>query len=330
ASDVYKRQVVFIVVPLATFAAVGLALFSGPGTGGLAETASASFLCGGPIASQILTMSKRWQHILIACFTTAIAIIFIISLWHTPSILITFLSLVLMAWAGTGIIRSWLQRAIQQHEKLLAELNLAVQASMVANERESQRRYSARQLHDTVLSTLTMLAHSGKGIDPDALRAQAASDAEFLVHLRQGQNPRPHTSVEYLLEPIPETELSQTLESIRSRFQGSGLAVNWMGDGKILLPRERVDTLISAITECLENVRRHSGSAQAYVTISVENDLVRAIISDQGVGFDQHKVSEGLGLKESVIARMQELGGNARIFSEPGIGTTVILETPAV
>ena len=39
-------------------------------------------------------------------------------------------------------------------------------------------------------------------------------------------------------------------------------------------------------------------------------------------------VSERLGIKESVVARLAELGGSARLFSSPGAGTTVLLEVP--
>ena len=35
-----------------------------------------------------------------------------------------------------------------------------------------------------------------------------------------------------------------------------------------------------------------------------------------------------LGVAESVIARLRDVGGNARLFSTPGAGTTVILEVP--
>ena len=35
-----------------------------------------------------------------------------------------------------------------------------------------------------------------------------------------------------------------------------------------------------------------------------------------------------LGFTESVVARLRDVGGNARLFSAPGSGTTVVLEVP--
>jgi signal transduction histidine kinase len=47
------------------------------------------------------------------------------------------------------------------------------------------------------------------------------------------------------------------------------------------------------------------------------------------VGFVLDDVdSASLGFKESVVARLKEVGGQARLFSTPGSGTTVVLEVP--
>lgn len=324
----HPRAWSFIAILCATVLVTVLGLTSSHGTGSIAEIASVSFFAAGPLGGLNLARRSPWAKWAVVATMVTIGVVYCVTLWGFPQQLTLYLSLLGMAWIGTGIIRRWLLHAIMEHEGMLADLEVSIQAGLELTEREAQRRFSARQLHDTVLSTLTMLAHSGKGIDPDALRAQANSDAEFLTTLRNGYLPHPQTSHNYLLEPMPEPELSQTLENVRSRFQSSGLEVIWRGDGKLLLPRNQVDTLIAAISECLENVRRHSQSTSAFVTVSVEETLVRVIIADQGIGFDQHRVTSGLGLKQSVIARIEEIGGNVKIFSEPGVGTTVILEAP--
>ena len=318
----------FAAVLIATLAVTVIGLASSHESSSIAEIATVSFFAAGPLSGVNLLRRAPWKKWVTVGTMVLVGVCYLIFLWSLPQQLLLYLPLVVMGWIGSGIIRRWLRRAVDQHEGMLAELESSVQTGLESNEREAQRRFSARQLHDTVLSTLTMLAHSGKGIDPDALRAQAASDAQFLATLRSGHLPQLRTSHNYMLEPIPEPELSQTLESVRSRFQHSGLEVIWMGDGKLLLPRNQVDTLIAAISECLENVRRHSQSSSAFVTVAVEETLVRVIITDQGVGFDQRNVHGGLGLKQSVIARIEEIGGNVKIFSEPGVGTTVILEAP--
>jgi signal transduction histidine kinase len=218
-----------------------------------------------------------------------------------------------------------------QVAKRIASIGRAHRAERQASELEAQRRQSARLLHDTVLATLTLLAHSGVGVTPEALREQAAEDARLLRQLRLGSTPTPQASGSYQLEPggEPEPVLGRTLESVKQRFGRMGLKVNWHGTGQVLLPSEVLDAFLLALAECLENVRRHSGVTEAHVTITDDATTVRAMVTDAGVGFELTDIDEArLGFAESVVARLRDVGGNARLFSAPGAGTTVVLEVP--
>jgi signal transduction histidine kinase len=108
-----------------------------------------------------------------------------------------------------------------------------------------------------------------------------------------------------------------------------GLEVSWHGTGQVLLPSEVLDAFLLALAECLENVRRHSGVTDAHVTITDDETTVRAMVTDAGVGFNLSDVDAArMGLKESVMGRLNEVGGRARLFSSAGAGTTVVLEVP--
>jgi signal transduction histidine kinase len=90
-----------------------------------------------------------------------------------------------------------------------------------------------------------------------------------------------------------------------------------------------LDAFLLSLSECLENVRRHAEVGSADVTITEDDQTVRAMVTDSGVGFDLQSVDVGrLGLAESVIARINDVGGKVRLFSSPGSGTTVVLEVP--
>ena len=74
---------------------------------------------------------------------------------------------------------------------------------------------------------------------------------------------------------------------------------------------------------------RHAGVEEADVTITESDDIVRAVVTDAGVGFSPESIpSDRLGFRESVVARLGNVGGSARVFSTPGAGTTVMLEVP--
>ena len=236
---------------------------------------------------------------------------------------------VLIGWILTALAGYWLAASVPRASRRIYSIGKAHRAERQASETEAQRRQSARLLHDTVLATLTLLAHSGVGVAPAALQQQAGDDARLLRQLRLGATPTPQSSGSYNLEPVEETVLGTTLESVKQRFGRIGLEVTWHGTGQVLLPSDVLDAFLLALAECLENVRRHSGVTQADVTITDDATTVRAMVTDSGIGFDFAGIDEDkLGFKESVVARLREVGGNARLFSSQGSGTTVVLEVP--
>ncbi len=238
-----------------------------------------------------------------------------------------------LGWVLPALVAIWISAGVPQVAKRINSIGRAHRAERQASELEAQRRQGARLLHDTVLATLTLLAHSGVGVSPEALRQQAGDDARLLRQLRMGGNPTP-TAENVGTETSPvqvvdETVLGTTLESVKQRFGRMGLEVSWHGTGQVLLPSQTLDAFLLALAECLENVRRHSGVTQAHVTITDDDTKVRALVTDAGVGFNIADIDEAkLGFTESVVARLRDVGGNARLFSAPGSGTTVVLEVP--
>jgi len=243
--------------------------------------------------------------------------------WLPPALL------TLLGWAAVNVIGYLLVSSIPTVLRQVSDIGAAQRAERHASELEAQRRHSARLLHDTVLATLTLLAHSGIGVSGEALRSQARNDAHLLRQLRLGEPLLALPDAGYTPELVEESTLGTTLERVRERFERLSLDVQWHGATRIALPQPALDAFLYAISECLENVRRHAGVGSAHVTITDDTTTVRAMITDAGRGFDPDLVdAERLGLQESVIARMQEIGGSARVFSAPGAGTTVLLEAP--
>ena len=231
-------------------------------------------------------------------------------------------------WAACIALSTWMNRAIAHAVERIDEVGRAHEAERLASELEAQQRQDARVLHDTVLATLSLLAHSGVGVGPSALRQQAGDDARLLRQLRLGA-PLDAGSTAIFSPESDDDVLSTTFESVRQRFARMGLDVNWHGAGQLVLPRETLDALLGALGECLENVRRHSGVNEADVTVTDDDRTVRAMVTDSGSGFEPEAVDGGrLGYAESVVGRLNTVGGRARIFSSPGSGTTVMLEVP--
>lgn len=284
-------------------------------------------LAGGSLSAPL--MAQRGQPIGLGLTIGTGAIVAVAMVWATGTVLSTPVSGALLGWVLIAVVAVWISRSIPRVARRIYSIGTAHRAERQASETEAQRRQGARLLHDTVLATLTLLAHSGVGVSEQAMREQAAEDARLLRHLRLGATPQPSQSGDYSLTREEESPLGQTLESVKQRFGRMGLEVSWHGTGQVLLPSHVLDAFLLALGECLENVRRHAGVGEAHVTIVHDNDMVRAMVTDSGVGFDLTTVSaERLGFKESVVSRLREVGGDAKLFSAPGSGTTVVLEAP--
>ena len=293
------------------------------GVSSAAQLASASLAC---LAIVLTTTFARRVILLISFLTVSSVTVISVAPFQTP---VRTLALIVFGWILAALIGFWISSGVPQAVRRIASIGRAHRAERQASETEAQRRQGARLLHDTVLATLTLLAHSGVGVSADAMRQQAGDDARLLRQLRLGATP-PQASGDYNLSaPVSETVLGTTLESVKQRFGRMGLEVSWHGTGQVLLPSDVLDAFLLALAECLENVRRHSGVTEAHVTITEDDTTVRAMITDSGVGFVLDDVdSASLGFKESVVARLKEVGGQARLFSTPGSGTTVVLEVP--
>jgi two-component system sensor kinase len=83
------------------------------------------------------------------------------------------------------------------------------------------------------------------------------------------------------------------------------------------------------VQEALTNIARHSGANDASVMLVCSADSVRAVVEDNGKGFDVELAAErkSLGLI-GARERARLAGGRLSVESSPGQGTTVMAEVP--
>ncbi|MFK4729786.1 histidine kinase [Agromyces mediolanus] len=312
----------------AVAAGVAAILLLGLDTPGPAGATAIAAIAGAATASVALTLvPRRHGQLIVASLAVAVVIAVWIGAAAGRGSLLPIVAAI-AGWAACGLLATWTTTAIDRAADRISEVGRAHEAERLASEAESQQRQDARLLHDTVLATLSLLAHSGVGVGQSALRDQARDDARLLRQLRLGVPLEVGSHPMYAPE-ADEDALGSTFESVRQRFARMGLDVNWHGAGQLLLPRDSLDALLGALGECLENVRRHSGVNEADVTVTDDERAVRAMITDAGTGFQTDAVEPGrLGFAESVVGRLHAVGGRARVFSSPGAGTTVMLEVP--
>ena len=197
---------------------------------------------------------------------------------------------------------------------------LATERQIRAEEaRRADEREQHRQLHDTVLSTLTMVAAGAFAEPSPALTAQADRDLRVLQGLAGA--PAVPGGLASLTDLRPELE--------RAAANTDDLAVR-LKLVPVMLPSPVVDQLAACVGEALRNVERHAGTGQAEVTVTGGAGWAVVEITDSGRGFDTAATPPSRrGIRESITGRMLAAGGQAAIASRPGAGTTVTVSWPA-
>ena len=220
-------------------------------------------------------------------------------------------------------------------DSLETERRIRAEEARRADEREQHR-----QLHDTVLSTLTMVAAGAFAGPSPALTAQADRDLRVLQGLANAPDapgapdapavPAPRAAADAPAVPgglAPLTDLGPKLE--RATVSTDDLAVR-LKLVPVTLPSPVADQLAACVGEALRNVERHAGTGEAEVTVTGGAGWAVVEITDRGRGFDPATTPPSRrGIRESITGRMLAAGGRAAIASRPGAGTTVTVSWPA-
>jgi signal transduction histidine kinase len=186
-------------------------------------------------------------------------------------------------------------------------------------------RRTTAVVHDTVLNDLTVVMNA-----PDTLDARTRDRLrDDLDTLEGGAWMR--TTSQVAVPDERQAAIRNELARIASEFRWRGLTVNVTGvtNGVYIYEPGAGEALLGALRATFENVLRHSGNDVANVEIMYSDSQVTFMVSDEGDGFDPAAIDASrLGIRDSIIGRMEAAGGTARIWSSPGAGTTVLLGVP--
>jgi signal transduction histidine kinase len=90
----------------------------------------------------------------------------------------------------------------------------------------------------------------------------------------------------------------------------------------------RATALFRIVQESLTNIARHAGASEVQIRLTVEDEQLVLTVRDDGSGIaESHGRSSGIGLV-SMRERATALGGQLRIASIPGRGTTIEVTLP--
>ncbi|MGW6460172.1 PspC domain-containing protein [Streptomyces sp. NPDC055078] len=212
--------------------------------------------------------------------------------------------------AGVGLLAGpWLVRMTQD---LSEERTMRIRAQ--------ERAEVAAHVHDSVLHTLTLIQRNADD-GGEVRRLARAQERELRNWLYKPEG----TGKEEDDEPDTLAEAVKKAAAEVEDKHGVPLEVVVVGDCPL---DDRLTAQMQAAREAMVNAAKYGGQGGAVqVFAEVDGRSVYVSVRDRGPGFDPDAVpADRMGVRESIIGRMQRNGGSARLRPAPGGGTEVELE----
>jgi signal transduction histidine kinase len=191
-----------------------------------------------------------------------------------------------------------------------------------AHAMEAERVRVDAIVHDSVLTTLLYAARADT---PEAQRLAATMASNAIGHLRDAALVSPDDG-----STVRVSTLAQSIREAVEQLEG-GFEITASRLGTRSIPTAVAEAVQSASLQAAVNSVNHAGAgATRTVRITASDGGVQVIVADNGRGFDPAQVPSGrLGVRVSIIELVTNLGGDARVESAPGKGTTVVIRWPS-
>lgn len=222
----------------------------------------------------------------------------------------------LLGGAVSSLIRLTREGAKRADEANSIAIQSAIeQAQVDAAERERQRIDAL--VHDRILNTLLVAA---KANSEQEQIAAATAATEAIASLEAAANDQEINS------RVTTLGLYRSLR--KAAFRASTeIEVEILSAGLEEISAEIAQTITEAALQAIDNAVRHSQASQIRLRLGSATLSGLVIeVSDNGQGFTPERLpKDRLGISTSIKTRMELIGGEAQVLSEPGVGTTVML-----
>jgi signal transduction histidine kinase len=203
---------------------------------------------------------------------------------------------------------------------------------------ETERNRIARDIHDTVAQSLFGIVYSLDACI--TMLPQKADDVRNeLIELRTLANSAHEEVRRSIFDLWPSALTIELFEADLMNYVSSccrprpfDIVFTSHGDFNSLSSGLR-RTIYRMAQEALANSARHSGAQSARLCVTISEDNVYLVITDEGQGFDPEVTlsrsldREHFGL-QGIRERALAMGGNCEIISKPQAGTRITIELP--
>ncbi len=197
---------------------------------------------------------------------------------------------------------------------------------------EQIRRDLARELHDSVAQTLTVLLVAMEDFKREQAGMQSVVDSVDFFQAATREVLSELRSVLYRLrdESHDTSEFTGELRQFLARFEAaSGIScrLRVARDWPQRLSKQRALHLLRIVGEAMTNARRHAGTDRIDVSLGTSGPDLVVAVRDRGRGLPFMGVKPGHGLR-SIQERVLLLGGRMRVESAEGAGTSFRITIP--
>ncbi|MEO8355398.1 MAG: PAS domain S-box protein, partial [Chloroflexota bacterium] len=228
--------------------------------------------------------------------------------------------------AAVAIQNAWLFEQVQASTERLQSLS-----RRLVEIQENERLHISRELHDEAGQVLTSLLVDlrmleKKSSQPDAILKIVAEMERSLNGVIENLHRMAMALRPASLDHVGlVAALRQHVEAVTEKH---GIQASFRTGGVIERLPANVETILyRTVQEALANVVRHAQATRVDVVMMVREDKLVVLVEDDGVGFDPETVSteDHLGLF-GIRERSEMIGATLVVESEPGKGTTIMLE----
>jgi len=266
-----------------------------------------------------LSFKLRWTVVYFFVLNLAMQVLFAMPVGgsHNAQRLITDFLFTLLTNGTAAVIALLLRNAAERTDAASAEsIRSAILQARVEAQVKVRERLDAL-VHDRVLTALISASRATNTAEVKAATDLAASAIVKLAEVESSDDSG-SVYINDLFQAIKTAGLNLDQQIKTSITQSS----NWQ------LDKQTANAFTEATIQAVQNSILHAGGkAQRELILKSTDKDMKIVVKDDGRGFRPSRIPRGrLGLRVSVISRVESVGGEVHIASEPGKGATIILE----